>query len=137
MRQQQVEEDVEGRRHRMSSTLPLCILLAPLRDHRPRTHPTPRVQIRSDHSCGRWGRRASDTHSRLCCPPCYQSPLTDISGNIPPSSFPSGSDMSSTHTTTQTHNHTNTHRFFRVIQESLRYLGDLKLLPREKTTQKT
>lgn len=129
--QQQVEEEEDMVvRRQMSSTLPLCVLLGPLRDHRPHTHltpPSPDQMDRSDNSSGRCGRTCTghplQPHISLLSQTCLEK--------NPPSSFPSGSDIPAK-TLNTTHGHTNTHQFFTVVQQLLKYLGDLKLLSREK-----
>lgn len=85
----------------MSSTLPLCVLLGPLRDHRPHTHLTPKS--RSDNSSGRCGRTCTghplQPHISLLSQTC----LEKIPLQVSPREVTYQRRLSTRHTATQTH----------------------------------
>lgn len=100
--QQQVEEEEDMVvRRQMSSTLPLCVLLGPLRDHRPHTHLTPKS--RSDNSSGRCGRTCTghplQPHISLLSQTC----LEKIPLQVSPREVTYQRRLSTRHTATQTH----------------------------------
>lgn len=93
-------------RRQMSSTLPLCVLLGPLRDHRPHTHltpPSPDQMDRSDHSSGRCGRTCTghplQPHISLLSQTC----LEKIPLQVSPQEVTYQRRLSTRHTATQTH----------------------------------
>lgn len=89
-------------RRQMSSTLPLCVLLGPLRDHRPHTHltpPSPDQITRLDAV----GERAPGTHSSLISVSSHRHVWKKIPLQVSPQEVTYQRRLSTRHTATQTH----------------------------------